>query len=318
MSVERSNLAQGLYDPAFEHDACGVGFIADLTGKKTHRIVEDALKILVNMTHRGAVGADPLAGDGAGLLIQIPHELLGAECAKLGFTLPEPGQYAVGQMFLPKERATRIHCEEVVRRVILQEGQVCLGWRDVPVEPAACRPSCSRRSPCTVRCSSAAARASRTRWPSSASCPDPQGDLERHLRRDAGPRHRLHPVSRRAGPSSTKACSCRISSAPTTRTSPTSGSPRRWRSSTALLDEHLPSWKLAHPYRMVARNGEINTLRGNVNWMAREPGLRLLAFFGKDISRLWPVSYEGDRTRPASTTRSSSSSWAATAWPMPR
>ncbi len=114
--------AQGLYDPANEHDSCGVGFIADLNGRKSHQIVSDALKILANLEHRGAVGADPLAGDGAGVLIQIPHEFLKDECKKLGFTLPPPGRYAVGNIFMPRDERLRAHCERVWTRVLKRGG----------------------------------------------------------------------------------------------------------------------------------------------------------------------------------------------------
>ena len=110
---------QGLYDPANEHDSCGVGFIADLKGRKSHQIVSDALKILANLEHRGAVGADPLAGDGAGVLIQIPHDFLKEECKKLGFNLPPPGRYAVGHIFMPRDERLRAHCERVWKRVCL-------------------------------------------------------------------------------------------------------------------------------------------------------------------------------------------------------
>ena len=126
--------AQGLYDPAFERDACGVGFIADMKGRKSHQIVHDALHILENLEHRGAVGADPLSGDGAGILIQIPHEFLKAECKALGFPLPEPNQYAVGHMFMPQDERLMAHCERVWARVLREEGLALIGWRLVPVD----------------------------------------------------------------------------------------------------------------------------------------------------------------------------------------
>ena len=124
---------QGLYDPAQEHDACGVGFVAHLKGEKSHAIITNALKILENLDHRGAVGADALMGDGAGILIQMPDALYRAEMAKQGVKLPPPGEYGVGMIFLPKEHASRLACEEELERAIKLEGQVLLGWRDVPV-----------------------------------------------------------------------------------------------------------------------------------------------------------------------------------------
>ncbi|HEX5932150.1 MAG TPA: glutamate synthase subunit alpha, partial [Methyloceanibacter sp.] len=126
--------AQGLYDPKHEHDACGVGFVADLKGRPSRKIIEDSLQVLENLTHRGAAGADPLAGDGAGILVQIPHDFLRAVCAPLNIELPEPGHYGVGQMFMPRNQAQRIYCESVIERVIEAEGLTLIGWRDVPCD----------------------------------------------------------------------------------------------------------------------------------------------------------------------------------------
>src|SRR5215207_2322868 len=127
-------IAQGLYDPANEHDACGVGFIAHIKGNKSHSIIDQGLLILKNLDHRGAVGADPLMGDGAGILIQIPDQYFRDEMAKQGVELPPPGEYGVGMVFLPKEHASRIACEQALERAVKAEGQVLLGWRDVPVD----------------------------------------------------------------------------------------------------------------------------------------------------------------------------------------
>src|SRR3569623_2466339 len=128
--------AQGLYDPANEHDACGVGFIAHIKGKKSQSIVEQGLLILKNLDHRGAVGADKLMGDGAGILIQIPDQYYREEMTKQGITLPPPGEYGVGMVFLPKENASRLACEQAIERAVNAEGQVVLGWRDVPFDTA--------------------------------------------------------------------------------------------------------------------------------------------------------------------------------------
>ena len=125
---------QGLYDPANEHDACGVGFIANVKGKKSHAIIHQGLRILENLTHRGAVGADPLAGDGAGILMQIPDAFLRKECSLLGITLPSAGDYGVGMLFLPRNEATRKQCEAIITRYVNAEGQTPLGWRDVPTD----------------------------------------------------------------------------------------------------------------------------------------------------------------------------------------
>ncbi|MFM7503578.1 MAG: glutamate synthase subunit alpha, partial [Betaproteobacteria bacterium] len=126
--------AQGLYDPSREHDACGVGFVAHIKGQKSHRIVEQGLQILGNLDHRGAVGADPLMGDGAGILIQMPDQFFREEMAKQSVMLPPAGEYGVGMIFLPKEPASRLACEQELERAIRAEGQLLLGWRDVPVD----------------------------------------------------------------------------------------------------------------------------------------------------------------------------------------
>ena len=125
---------QGLYDPAQEHDACGVGFVVNMRGEKSHEIVRSGLEILVNLTHRGACGCDPLTGDGAGILTQIPHEFFAAKAAELGITLPAPGDYGVGTVFLPRDEAERRHCEQRFEAIVAEEGQAFLGWRDVPID----------------------------------------------------------------------------------------------------------------------------------------------------------------------------------------
>ena len=126
-------LKQGLYDPQFEHDSCGLGFVVNIKGKKSHQTVSDALQILVNLDHRGAVGCEPNTGDGAGILLQVPHDFLAAQTAKLGFTLPAFGQYGVGMLFLPKDAALREGVKAEIAKIISAEGQTLLGWRDVPV-----------------------------------------------------------------------------------------------------------------------------------------------------------------------------------------
>jgi glutamate synthase domain-containing protein 1 len=134
-AAEKSYLQeQGLYSAEHEHDSCGVGFVAHIKGEKSHAIVTQGLKILENLDHRGAVGADKLMGDGAGILIQMPDALYREEMAKAGVELPPPGEYGVGMIFLPKEHASRLACEQELERAIKAEGQVLIGWRDVPVD----------------------------------------------------------------------------------------------------------------------------------------------------------------------------------------
>src|SRR6478672_8787380 len=128
--------AEGMFDPSLEKDSCGVGFIANIKGKASHQIVSDALKILCNLEHRGAVGADPRAGDGAGILVQIPHVFFKRKAAELGFNLPPPGDYAIGALFMPKETAWRKVIQSIIAEQIKNEGLMLLGWRDVPSDNA--------------------------------------------------------------------------------------------------------------------------------------------------------------------------------------
>ena len=126
--------AQGLYDPRYEHDSCGVGFVADLKNRKSHDILLKGLQILVNLDHRGATGADPKLGDGCGTLVQIPHRFFSEECAKLGMTLPAAGQYAIGQFFMPRDEQARATCEKILEEAVVEGGQTLIGWRDTPVD----------------------------------------------------------------------------------------------------------------------------------------------------------------------------------------
>src|SRR5579863_2020121 len=128
---------QGLYHPSHEHDACGIGFVANIKGHKSHDIIEKGIQILINLTHRGACGCDPDTGDGAGLLIQIPHKFFVREAATLGFTLPAAGEYGVGMVFLPVERHQRLQTEGIVERIVAEEGLRLLGWRDTPIDGTA-------------------------------------------------------------------------------------------------------------------------------------------------------------------------------------
>ncbi|HET7157273.1 MAG TPA: glutamate synthase central domain-containing protein, partial [Hyphomicrobiaceae bacterium] len=285
----------GLFDPRREHDACGVGFIANLKGGKSHAIIRDALYILENLEHRGAVGADPLAGDGAGILLQIPHEFLVEECAKLKIKLPMPGRYAVGHVFMPQDERLRAHCERVWTRIIREEGLEFLGWRSVPVDNS-----------CLSEMTKAVEPVHRQIF---IGCPKEIGesqDFERRLYlirkvvsnalhyaykdRDIG--HYTVSLSSRTLVYKGMFLSYQVKAYYTDLSDP------RVASAMALVHQRFstntfPSWKLAHPYRMVAHNGEINTLRGNVNWMAARQASVSSPVFGDDISKLWPISYEG-------------------------
>ncbi|WP_437178706.1 glutamate synthase large subunit [Labrys neptuniae] len=289
--------AQGLYDPANEKDACGVGFIADMKNRKSHKIISQALQILHNLDHRGAVGADPKAGDGCGMLVQIPHDFFAAECANLGFELPAPGDYAVGFFFLPRNEEGRVHAMRVVEKIVAEEGEVFLGWRAVPVDNSGLGESVLPTEPIHMQ-----AFIGR-----SAATPD-QDEFERRLFiiRKVISNVIYNDVERR--PVTAGFYPVSVSS----RTITYKGmllatqlgdyfkdlTDERFQSAIALVHQRFstntfPSWTLAHPYRMVAHNGEINTLRGNVNWMAARQASVDSELFGNDISKLWPISYEG-------------------------
>src|SRR5207245_7831945 len=137
--TQRSGLParQGLYDPANERDSCGIGFVANIKGQKSHEIILKGIQVLLNLTHRGACGCDPETGDGAGILLQIPHQFFVRECGKLGFELPLPGAYGVGMTFLPVEKHQRLQCEGILERIVREEGLTLLGWRDTPCFAAA-------------------------------------------------------------------------------------------------------------------------------------------------------------------------------------
>jgi glutamate synthase (NADPH) large chain len=285
----------GLFDPAQEKDSCGVGFIADIKGRKSHQIVADALTILLNLEHRGAVGADPRAGDGAGILVQIPHKFFAKKARELGFTLPDPGHYAVGALFLPHDADWRAEIMETYATVAAAEGMELLGWRDVPTNNSTLGETVKPTEPCNMQVFLG-------RGGNIAS----EQDFERRLyilrktisrtlyaKRERSTSH-YYPVS----------ISCRtviykgMFLADQLGTYYPDLHDPDFESALALVHQRFstntfPTWSLAHPYRMVAHNGEINTLRGNNNWMAARQASVSSPKFGGDISKLWPISYEG-------------------------
>jgi glutamate synthase (NADPH) large chain len=285
----------GLFDPALEKDSCGVGFIADTKGRKSHKIVEDALTILLNLEHRGAVGADPRAGDGAGILVQTPHKFLAKKAAALGITLPAPEHYAVGALFMPHDAAWRREIMETYAAVAAQDGMAVLGWRDVPTDNSTLGESVKPTEPVHMQVFIA-------RNPKVTS----EEEFERRLYilrktisstlygRRARSTSNYYPVS----------ISCRtliykgMFLADQLCTYYPDLHDPDFESALALIHQRFstntfPTWSLAHPYRMIAHNGEINTLRGNNNWMAARQASVSSPKFGADINKLWPISYEG-------------------------
>ena len=286
----------GLYAARNEHDACGVGFVANIRGERSHDLVEQALLILRNLDHRGAVGADHLFGDGAGILLQIPDAFLRAELAGAGIDLPPPGEYGVGMIFLPRESASRLACEQELERTVRAEGQVVLGWRDVPVD---------REMPMSplVREREPVIRQVFIGRGADVMVPDA---LERKLyviRKAAS--HKIQALHLQHGKEYYVASM-------STRTIVYKGllladqvgryyrdlADTRVISAIALVHQRFstntfPSWELVHPYRLVAHNGEINTVKGNFNWMRAREGIMSSPVLRGDLQKLYPLIYEG-------------------------
>jgi glutamate synthase (NADPH/NADH) large chain len=293
---ERAALAdQGLYQPAAEHDACGVGFVAHIKGQKAHSIIEQGLKILENLDHRGAVGADKLMGDGAGILIQIPDEFYRADMAVQGVELPPPGEYGVGMIFLPKEHASRLACVQELERAVKAEGQVLLGWRDVPVD---------REMPMSpaVRAKEPVIRQIFIGRGADVIVPDA---LERKLyvirKTASGAIQALKLTHSREY--YVPSMSCRTVIYKGLLLADQVGqyyrdlADPRTVSAMALVHQRFstntfPEWPLAHPYRFVAHNGEINTVKGNFNWMRAREGVMKSPVLGDDLKKLYPISFE--------------------------
>ncbi|RWO95164.1 MAG: glutamate synthase large subunit [Mesorhizobium sp.] len=289
--------AQGLYDPRNEHDACGVGFIVNMKGVKSHQIVKDGLAVLENLTHRGAVGADPLMGDGAGVLVQLPDRFFREEMASQGVELPKPGHYAVGHVFMPRDPELQAHIEGIIAEVAQLEGQPLLGFRDVPVDNSSLSKAPDIAASEPIQRQVFLGRGAEI---------ESDDDYERRLyilrkvisgrihEETKGVDNGFYVVSMSSRTIVYKGMflAYQVGAYYKDLTDP--------RFETALILVHqrfstntFPSWKLAHPYRMVAHNGEINTLRGNVNWMAARQASVDSELFGNDISKLWPISYEG-------------------------
>ncbi|GAB2179946.1 glutamate synthase-related protein [Denitratisoma sp. agr-D3] len=282
---------QGLYDPAHEHDACGVGFVAHIKNKKSHAIVEQGLAILKNLEHRGATGYDPKLGDGAGILLQLPDAFLREETKKLGIALPKAGDYACGMIFLPQSANGRAACESAIARIVCEEGQTFLGWRDVPRDNSGLAEAAREIEPVVRQVFIAKGEQTKD-----------QDAFERKL---FVIRKRVeHAVAKLNIVDKGMFYVPSLSS----RTIVYKGMLLSWQvgeyfidlkderltSALALVHQRFstntfPTWDLAHPFRMIAHNGEINTVRGNVNWMAARQKAMASDLFGEDLDKLWPL-----------------------------
>ena len=289
---------KGLYSPEQEHDSCGVGVVADIKGRKSHRIIEEGLQVLINLGHRGAAGSDPETGDGAGILVQMPHALFRRESERLGFKLPADGEYGVGMVFLPPQPEAAEKARGLISSVIAKEGLDLLGWREVPLDHDKIGRDARRRSP----------RISQVFVGPGHSGLDPE-QLERKLY-----------VVRKVIEHSMKECGlseeeldyfylCSLSC----NTIVYKGLLMAYQISDFYLDlqeeemvsafalvhsrfstNTLGHWRLAHPYRYLAHNGEINTLRGNLNWMHAREGMFESPLFGDDMGKIAPTMNVGD------------------------
>ncbi|PYO38112.1 MAG: glutamate synthase subunit alpha, partial [Candidatus Rokuibacteriota bacterium] len=287
--------AQGLYDPAHEHDACGVGFVVDIKGRASHAIVSQALTVLKNLLHRGACGCEVNTGDGAGILIQMPHAFLRRECSRLGVALPAPGQYGAGLVFLPRDPREQTECQAVLERIATEEGQRVLGWRDVRTDDSPVGPTARSVEPVFKQVFIGRA----------AAVPD-RATFERKL---YVIRKRAEHAVRGSGLAERKFFYLPSLSANTLiykgmlsadqiETMFPDVTDPLVESALALVHQRFstntfPSWPLAHPYRYIAHNGEINTLRGNINWMHAREAVCRSALLGNDIEKIFPIVVEG-------------------------
>ena len=286
---------RGLYDPRFEHDACGVGLVANVKGVKSHEIITRGLEALTNLGHRGACGADPKTGDGAGILLQMPHEFFSGQAARTGISLPDPGNYAVGVVFLPMDPEQRGRCERIIEDIVAEEGQTFLGWRDVPVSPDAIGTLAAQVMP-SIR----------------QFFVQKSDDLKDEFQFEM----KLYVIRKHIAASVATAGISQvddfyISSLSSNRVvykglimadqlqhfyqdlADTSLTSSFVLVHSRFSTNTLGSWKLAHPYRFIIHNGEINTLRGNTNWMAARERMFSSDPLGDDMKKLLPVIASG-------------------------
>ncbi|MEO8398874.1 MAG: glutamate synthase subunit alpha, partial [Ignavibacteriaceae bacterium] len=295
MNLENIIEQKGLYDPSYEHDACGMGFIADIKGRKTRSIIDKALEVLNNLEHRGAVGADPFTGDGAGILIQMPDEFMRKAAAEINIFLPEEGRYCAGVMFLPQDETLRNSVESLIEKIVIDENQKFLGWRKVPINPDVPGEGAKRTQPYIKHCFIGANKNIKT-----------QDEFERKLyliRRIIDQRIREELKCDRSKyyvpsfSSKTLVYKGMLLAPQLTEYYQDFGDPDL---KSALVMLHMrfstntfPTWDLAHPFRMIAHNGEINTLRGNKNWMSARQAVMESPYYGKDLKRMLPIIMDG-------------------------
>ena len=287
--------AKGLYDPQYEHDSCGVGFVVDIKGRKSHKIVSNALTILKNLVHRGACGCEENTGDGVGILTQMPDKFFQRVCKELDIKLPEFGHYGAGMVFLPNDPAQSQRCREMLENIVMEEGQEVLGWRDVPTDDSSLGPTAVSGEPTfkqifigrgkNVKDEASFERklyvirklAEHAIWGSDLSEQDrfyvPSLSYRTCLYKGMLTGPQLEPMFPDLNDPDFESCMALVHQRFSTNT--------------------FPAWKLAHPFRYIAHNGEINTARGNANWMRARESLCESSLFGDDLKKLFPVVIEG-------------------------
>ncbi len=290
---------QGLYDPQHEHDSCGVGFVVNIKGRKSHPLVRQAFEVVINLLHRGACGCETNTGDGAGMLIQLPHKFFLQEAERAGIDLPEPGAYGVGMVFLPRDAGDRARVEELFGQIVAEEGQRLLGWRDVPTDDSQLGRTARSAEPVIRQILIGRGRS-----------------LEPHADAHARFERKLYVIRKRAAraverlglreghlfyvaslSSNTIVYKGMLIADQMETMFPDLSDPAV-ESALALVHQRFstntfPSWPLAHPYRYAAHNGEINTLRGNINWMRAREALCRSDLFADDLHKLFPLIREG-------------------------
>jgi glutamate synthase domain-containing protein 2/glutamate synthase domain-containing protein 1/glutamate synthase domain-containing protein 3 len=286
---------QGLYDPRFEHDSCGVGFVCDIRGRKSHAIIQQGLEVLRRLSHRGATGADPKTGDGAGILIQIPHEFFAQVCAQSNIDLPKEGEYGTGLIFLPTIEKERRFCKGIFSQVIEEEGQVLLGWRQVPVDNSGIGKAARETQPVIEQIFIAKNKRIKDQLGFERKLYVIRKQLENRIRASRLEQKSFFYITNLSSrtfsykgllmpqqledffldlkDSNIKSALCLVHSRYSTNT--------------------FPTWELAQPFRFLAHNGEINTLRGNINWMRAREGLLQSDAFGRDLKKILPVIVPG-------------------------
>ncbi|HJY34481.1 MAG TPA: hypothetical protein VJ260_06490, partial [Vicinamibacterales bacterium] len=288
---------QGLYDPQHEKDSCGVGFVVHLKGKRSHAIVEKGLELLVNLEHRGACGCEANTGDGAGLLIQMPDVFFRSQA--LGFELPPNGDYGAGLIFLPNDPAERELVKALFARIVAEEGQRLLGWRHVPTDDRALGDRARAAEPVFEQVFIGRGNAPAPSSKDPLSFERKLYVVRKRIEREADAlpltdRNRFYVVSLSSKTLTYKG----MLTASQIRPMFLDLADPRLESAMALVHQRFstntfPSWPLAHPYRYIAHNGEINTLRGNINWMRARQGLLQSDLLGDDLKKMLPVIREG-------------------------